>query len=58
MILFAYHALMIKEIEAKLASFGLSLLSLTFLLRELDVEKFDIPFFYYSGVVVLEEIYF
>ena len=46
MILFAYHALMIKEIEAKLASFGLALLSLTFLLRELDVEKLDIPSFF------------
>ena len=45
MILFAYHALMVKEIAAKLASFGLSLLSLTFLLRELDVEKFDLPSF-------------
>lgn len=42
---FAYHAFISKEIEAKLASFGLSLLSLTFLLRELDVEKLDIPYF-------------
>jgi len=45
MIGFAYHAFISKEIEAKLASFGLSLLSLTFLVRELDVEKFDIPSF-------------
>ncbi|WP_373033508.1 hypothetical protein [Sulfurovum sp.] len=45
MIGFAYHAFISKEIEAKLASFGLSLLSLTFLLRELDVEKLDIPYF-------------
>lgn len=42
---FAYHALASKEIEEKLASFGLSLLSLTFLLRELNVEKYDIPLF-------------
>lgn len=45
MIGFAYHAFIGKEIEAKLASFGLSLLSLTFFLREVDVEKFDIPSF-------------
>ena len=43
MIGFAYHAFISKEIEAKLASFGLSLLSLTFFLREVDVEKLDIP---------------
>jgi len=45
MALFTYHAFISKEIKAKLASFGLSLLSLTFLLRELDVEKFDLPSF-------------
>ncbi len=45
MMIFTYDAIKSKEIEAKLASFGLSLLSLTFLLRELDMEKFDIPSF-------------
>ena len=45
MILFLYHGFRVKEIGSKLASFGLSLLSLTFLLRELDVETFDIPFY-------------
>jgi len=42
---FAYHAFISKEIKSKLVSFGFSLLSLTFLLRELDVEKLDIPSF-------------
>lgn len=45
MILFAYHAFKSKKIGEILASFALSLLSLTFLLRELDVEMFDIPSF-------------
>jgi hypothetical protein len=45
MVVFAYHAFISKEIKSKLASFGFSLLSLTFLLRELDVEKLDIPSF-------------
>lgn len=46
MILFFYHAFRVKEIGSKLASFGLSLLSLTFLLRELDVETLDIPYYF------------
>jgi len=45
MISFLYHAVRVKEIDPKLASFGLSLLSLTFLLRELDVETFDLPYY-------------
>lgn len=45
MIVFAYHAFRSKERESKLVSFGLSLLALTFLLRELNVETFDIPSF-------------
>ena len=45
MLVFAYHAFIIKAREAKLVSLGLSLLCLTFLLRELNVETFDIPSF-------------
>jgi len=43
MFIFAYHAFSVQDIHTKLASFAFLLLSLTFLLRELDVETFDIP---------------
>lgn len=45
-VIFAYRAISSTDVNEKLTGFGLSLLSLSFLLRELDVEKFDIPSFF------------
>jgi len=45
-VLYILCAFFNKNIGTKLISFALSLLSLSFLLRELDVEKYDIPFIF------------
>ena len=41
--IFSFNTFVSQSIKKRIISFGLALLSLTFLLRELDIEKFDLP---------------